>query len=95
MNANKIKNYTKEIEGGNTVRFEAAGNSGRIHIEGSGQIVMEVSVDGVNYKTVEHDVKFYNGVAEAPFSFYIGDKVRLSASTITAVSVNYNNLKSY
>ncbi len=92
MNTNKISDYSKQIEG-NSVRFEAGGNSGRIHIEGTGPIVMEVSVDGVTYKEVEHDVEFENGVAIAPFGFYIGDKVRLSATTLTKVIVNYNDLK--
>ena len=92
MNTNKISDYSKQIEG-NSVRFEAGGNSGRIHIEGTGPIVMEVSVDGVTYKEVEHDVEFENGVAIAPFQFYIGDKVRLSATTLTKVTINYNDLK--
>ena len=94
MNTNRIQDYTKQIEG-NSVRFEAGGNSGRIHIEGSGPIVMEVSVDGVTYKEVEHDVEFENGVAIAPFGFYIGDKVRICATTLTKVIVNYNDLKTY
>ena len=93
MNTNKISDYSKQIEGGNSVRFEAGGNSGRIHIEGSGPIVMEVSVDGVTYKEVDHDIEFENGVAIAPFQFYIGDKVRLSATTLTKVTINYNDLK--
>lgn len=92
MNTNKISDYSKQIEG-NSVRFEAGGNSGRIHIEGTGPIVMEVSVDGVTYKEVENDVEFENGVVIAPFGFYIGDKVRLSATTLTKVIVNYNDLK--
>ena len=92
MNTNKISDYSKQIEG-NSVRFEAGGNSGRIHIEGTGPIVMEVSVDGVTYKEVEHDIEFENGVAIAPFQFYIGDKVRLSATTLTKVTINYNDLK--
>lgn len=93
MNTNRISDYTKQIEGGNSVRFEAGGNSGRIHIEGSGPIVMEVSVDGVTYKEVDHGIEFENGVAIAPFQFYIGDKVRLSATTLTKVTINYNELK--
>ena len=92
MNTNKISDYSKQIEG-NSVRFEAGGNSGRIHIEGTGPIVMEVSVDGVTYKEVDHDIEFENGVAIAPFQFYIGDKVRLSATTLTKVTINYNDLK--
>ena len=93
MNTNKTENYSKQIEGGNTVRFEALGNKGRIHLEGSGAIVMEVSVDGVNYKTVDHSVEFDNGVAIAPVDFYLGDKVRISATTLTKVIINYNDLK--
>lgn len=95
MNINKTEDYSKRIEDGNTVRFEASGKEGRIHLEGSGPIVMEVSVDGVNYDTVEHEVGFNDGVAIAPFDFYIGDKVRLSATTLTKVIVNYNDIKSY
>ena len=93
MNTNRISDYTNQIEGGNSVRFEAGGSSGRIHIEGSGPIAMEVSVDGVNYATVNHDIAFSNGVAIAPFQFYIGDKVHLSATTLTKVTINYNDLK--
>ena len=62
MNTNKIENYSGKIEGGNSVRFEAQGNTGRVHLEGTGPIVMEVSVDGVSYKTVDHSVEFDNGV---------------------------------
>lgn len=92
MNTNKISDYSKQIEG-NSVRFEALGKEGRVHLEGSGPIVMEVSVDGVNYDTVEHEVEFSNGVAIAPFDFYLGDHVRISATTLTMVKVNYNDLK--
>ena len=95
MNTNKIINYTEQIEGGDTLRFEAVGRDGRIHIEGTGPIVMEVSVDGVNYTAIDHSVEFDNGVAEAPIQLYIGDKVRLSATTLTAVQINYNNVKNY
>lgn len=93
MNTNKLENYTNRIEGGNTVRFDALGKEGRIHLEGSGTIKVEVGVDGVNYKEVEHGIEFDNGVAIAPISFYIGDKVRISATTLTKVSINYNDLK--
>ena len=95
MNTNRVEHYTDKIEGGNTVRFEAIGRDGRIHIEGTGDIVMEVSVDGVNYTAVEHNVTFSEGVAEAPVQFYIGDLVRLSATTLTKVDLNYNNVKNY
>lgn len=93
MNTNKIDTLTDRIEGGNTIRFEAQGNTGRIHLEGTGPIVMEVSVDGVKYTTVEHAIEFNNGVAIAPADFYIGDKVRISATTLTKVIINYNDLK--
>lgn len=95
MNSNKIIDYTKGIEGGKTCRFEAIGSDGRIHIEGTGPIVVEVSVDGAKYALVEHDVSFVNGVAIAPVSFCIGDQVRISATTLTKVTVNYNKIKSY
>ena len=93
MNTNKTENYSKQIEGGNSVRFEALGNTGRLHLEGTGPIVMEVSVDGVTYNEVEHDIEFKNGVAIAPADFYIGDQVRISATTLTKVIINYNDIK--
>lgn len=93
MNTNRSENYSKQIEGGNRVRFEALGNTGRIHLEGSGPIVMEVSVDGVTYEEVDHDIEFKNGVAIAPADFYIGDQVRISATTLTKVIINYNDIK--
>ena len=93
MNTNRIFDYTNQIEGGNSARFEAGGNSGRIHLEGSGPIVVEVGVDGETYKEVGHDVEFEDGVAIAPCRFYIGDKVRLSATTLTRVTINCNDIK--
>ena len=93
MNTNKLENYTERIEGGKTVRFDALGNKGRIHLEGSGPIKVEVGVDGVSYKEVEHSIEFVNGVAIAPISFYLGDKVQISATTLTKVLLNYNDLK--
>ena len=95
MNINKTEDYTKKIEGGNSVRFEASGKEGRIHLEGTGPIVVEVSVDAVTYKPVDHNIEFSNGVAIAPIAFYIGDKVRISATTLTKVIVNYNDPKTY
>jgi len=93
MNTNKKEDYSMKIEGGNSVRFEALGGEGRIHLEGSGPIKVEVSVDGVNYQEVEHDIEFSEGVAITPISFYIGDLVRISATTLTKVQINYNDLK--
>ena len=94
MNKNLHQDYTDQITGGNSVRFEALGGEGRIHIEGVGDITLEVSVDGVNFTTVEHDVTFDNGIAIAPFQFYIGDQVRLYAATLTKVILNYNKIRS-
>lgn len=94
MNINKTKDYTSKIEG-NACRFEALGKEGRIHLEGSGPIVVQVSIDGVDYKTVEHEVEFSNGIAIAPISLFIGDFVQISASTLTKVVLNYNKLKTY
>lgn len=95
MNTNELKDYSSQIEGGNSVRFEAIGRDGRMHLEGTGDILFEVSVDGVNYEAVEHSVEFENGVAEAPIAMYIGDHVRISATTLTVVKINYNNIKIY
>ena len=93
MNRNQHQDYSDQIAD-NSVRFEALGSEGRIHIEGSGDITMEVSVDGVNFVTTEHSVSFDNGIAIAPFRFYIGDQVRLSATTLTKVHLNYNKIRS-
>lgn len=95
MNTNRQENYTEKIEGGNSVRFQALGREGRIHLEGTGPIQVEVSVDGVKYDTVQHDISFSNGAAIKPISFYLGDYVRISATTLTKVIVNYNDLKTY
>lgn len=90
---NLVKNYTEQIEGGDTLRFEALGSEGRLHIEGTGDITLEVSVDGVTYISIEHDVTFVNGKAIAPIQLFIGDQVRLSATTLTKVILNYNKLR--
>lgn len=88
---NHFEDYSEQITGGSSVRFEALGREGRIHLEGTGDITLEVSVDGVNYATVEHDVTFNdNGVAIEPIQMYIGDVVRLTATTLTKVIINYN-----
>lgn len=94
MNTNKLMNYSDKIAN-NTLQFEAEGLDGRIHLEGSGPILLEVGLDRENYVTVEHDVEFENGVAIVPISFYIGDQVRLSATTLTKVVVNWNHVKTY
>lgn len=91
----KSTNLTKNlhIEGGNTVRFEALSEEGRIQLEGSGPIVVEVSVDGFNYKEVQHDSEFEDGICIAPCKFYIGDRVRISATSLTKAMINFNNVK--
>lgn len=90
----KSTNLTKNlhIEGGNTVRFESLSEKGRIQIEGSGPISVGVGVDGVHYKTVEHTLEFENGICIAPFQFYIGDHVRISATSLTKATINFNNV---
>jgi hypothetical protein len=95
MNDNFVKNYTSEIEGGNTIRFEALSSTGRIMLEGTGTIVVEVSVDATNYTTVTHEVSFTEGKAIAPFRVFIGDHVRISATTLTSVIINYNTTKDH
>lgn len=92
MNTNKIVNYSDRIVD-NVLQFEAEGLEGRIHIEGTGPILLEVSVDRENYVTVEHEIEFENGIAIAPISLFIGDQVRLSATTLTKVVLNYNKIK--
>jgi len=90
MSTNLPKTY--EVEGGNTARFSALSQQGRMQLEGTGDIVVEVSVDGENYAAVEHSVAFENGMAIVPCSFVIGDYVRVSATTLTVVKVNWNNV---
>ena len=91
MSINQIKQLKTE---GNSVRFEAQSNEGRIHLEGTGAIVCEVSTDGEHYRTVEHEEEFdVNGVCEAPFKFYIGDRVRFSATTLTKAWINNENVQ--
>ena len=91
---NMSTNYQKEyeVEDGTTVRFTALSQQGRIHLEGHGRIVLEVSVDGKTYKAVDHSVAFENGVAIVPFQFIIGDNVRITAESLDYVLVNYNNV---
>lgn len=88
-------NVTKplQIEDGNTVRFEAMAENGRIHLEGTGPIVVEVSLNGVDYNRVEHAKTFTNGKMESPFRFYVGDHVRISATTITDAQINYSRVE--
>lgn len=86
---NIVTDYTDLIDG-NTITFESLGEEGRIHLEGSGDITMEVSVDGVNFVTYEHDAAFDNGVAVIPVTLFVGDWVRITADTLTCVIVNYN-----
>ena len=91
MATNQIKQLKIEE---NKVRFVAQSNDGRIHLEGTGSIVCEVSTDGVNYREIEHEEVFDdNGICEAPFKFYIGDHVRFSATTLTKALLNNENVK--
>ena len=86
-----INDLTADIQGGNQITFDMMSNSGRIHLEGTGTIVAKVSVDGENWKTIEHDESFSSGVCIAPLSnFNISDRVQISASTLTKVIVNFS-----
>lgn len=88
----KSTNLTKTlaIEGGDTVRFSALSENARIDLQGTGDIVMEVSVDGVNYAEVTHSEVFVDGRCIAPIKMYIGDFIRISATTLTQAIINFN-----
>lgn len=81
--------YTDLIANG-ILTFESLGEEGRIHLEGSGEITIEIGVDGENFVTYEHDAAFENGVAVIPVTLFVGDWVRITADTLTCVIVNYN-----
>ncbi len=83
---------TYSIVGGNTVTFNALSELGRIHLEGTGSITLEVSVDGVTFKGVSHSVAFENGKAIVPVQFIIGDVVKITATTLTKCVVNWNHV---
>ena len=87
-------NYTKEydIEGGNTVRLDALSMQGRMHLEGEGDISVGVSVDGATYQEVDHEIAFENGVAIVPVTFIVGDKVTITATTLTKCIINWNDV---
>lgn len=86
---NEIKN-DYPILNGNTVRIEAPAESGRVHMEGTGEIHALVSMNAVDYKEVTHYEEFSNGVAEFPIDAYVGDFLMFTADTITAFVVNWN-----
>lgn len=90
VNASVLRDYTYLVRGGSTVSFEALSETGRIHLEGSGPITVEVSVDGEIYTTVNLGATFDDGVDIVPFNLNAGDKVRLQATALTRVLVNYN-----
>lgn len=89
MSTNVTKTLTVE---NNKVVFNALSDKGRIQLEGSGPIVAEVSVDGINYTELEHDAAFENGYAVVPIYMVIGDFIRISATTLTSAIINYNNV---
>lgn len=78
------------ILNGNTVRLEAPAESGRVHMEGSGEIHAFVSMNAVDYREMPHDEVFIDGKAEFPIDAYIGDHLKFTADTITAFVVNWN-----
>ena len=84
-------NKPKEIPvRNNRARFEALGKEGRIHLEGSGEISMSVSLNGQDYTPVDHEVQFVEGIAIAPFKFIPGDLAQIEAETLTKVQINYS-----
>lgn len=92
MSTNLVKEY--QIEDGNTVRCNALSDHGRVSLAGEGPIVLEVAVGSDPYHEMEHDVEFNeNGLAQAPISVCIGDKIRISATTLTKVTINWNKVE--
>ena len=89
-------NYHKtyQVEGGDTIRFDALSQEGRMHLEGTGDIHVQVSVTGEEgtFTEIEHDLAFENGKLTAPFRFIIGDHVIITATTLTKAEFNYNNV---
>lgn len=85
---NEIKHY--QITDGNTVTLEAPAETGRVHIEGSGEIHAFVSMNAVDYKEVTHYEEFDNGVAEFPIDAYVGDFLKFTATSITRFDINWN-----
>ena len=88
MKRNDIRNDYPVLNG-NTVRLEAPGTSGRVHMEGSGEIHAYVAENAVDYKKVSHFVTFEDGVAEFPIQAFIGDHIQFTADTITAFEINW------
>lgn len=87
-------NYTESLNvRNNQVVFNARGEKARIQLEGSGDITIEVAVDGATYKEIEHEAEFTDGVAVYPIDFVIGDYVRISAPLLTAAIINYSIVK--
>lgn len=92
MSTNLFKEYPVAD---NTASFPALSEKGRVQIQGTGDITLEISVDGETYQPIEHDVQFdENWVAIAPINACIGDKIRISTSdTLEAVKVNWSRVE--
>lgn len=88
MSTNKRERL--KIENGNSIRFVAKAEAARLSITGSGTIVAEVSNDGVHYKAVDHNEQFKDGIAIFPIAMFIGDYIRISATTMTSAEINYS-----
>lgn len=84
---NEIKNY--QITDGNTVTLQAPAVTGRVHMEGSGEIHAFVSTNAVNYTEVTHYEEFDNGVAEFPIDAYAGDFLKFTADSITRFDISW------
>lgn len=89
MKRNEIKS-DYPILNGNTVRLEAPAESGRVHMEGSGEIHAYVSTTAEQYREMPHNEVFIDGVAEFPIDAYIGDHIKFTADSITDFQVNWN-----
>ncbi|MDO5341333.1 MAG: hypothetical protein Q4F69_02615 [Bacteroidia bacterium] len=92
MSTNLIKEYL--IEDGDTVRLTALSEHGRVSLEGEGTIKLEVAVGDDPYHEIEHDVEFgEDGLAQAPINACIGDRIRISAETLTKATVNWSRVE--
>lgn len=89
----KLKDLRTEVlepEGGNMVRFQARRSKARIHLEGTGTIQFEVSVNGIDFDLLEKTKSFSSGKAIVPLTgMNDGDWIRITATTITSAIINW------
>lgn len=77
------------IINGNTVMIEVPAEKGRVHLEGSGDIHAYVSTDASTYQEVQHAEAFVNGKCEFPIAAFVGDHIKLTATSITLCNINW------